>query len=271
MPETTVAGRRVHWREAGEGAGRPVLLAHCSLAHSGLWKPVMAALPGRRTLAPDMPAHGRSEPPPEGVSLQAHAVAACRTIAEAEGGPLHLVGLSLGGAVLGRLAVAEPGLCASLTLIEPVFFHLLRETDPDAFAANEATMEEVTPAIAAGDYRAGARAFMEGWGMQGKFDSMDEAGQAHAARCLRHLGRDFDMVTGTPPGQVTLEDLAGLTMPVMLVSGETTQPPAAALCDLVHAAIPGARRAVVPGAGHLSPVSHPEVVTALLREFWGKT
>ncbi|MEM9049047.1 MAG: alpha/beta fold hydrolase [Pseudomonadota bacterium] len=269
MPDLAVAGRRFAWR--AEGVGPPVMLAHCSLAHSGLWKPVIAALcEDFQLMAPDMPAHGHSDPPPEGVSLQRHAVAGCRAIAEAAVAPVHLVGLSLGGAVLGRLALEAPQLVASLTLIEPVWFHLLRDADPSAFAANEATMVAVLPAIARGDFHAGARAFMEAWGMQGKFDSMDAKGRDYVAQCLTHLARDFEMVTGSPPGQVTLGDLPRLRMPVMLVSGATTQPPATAVCDVIHRQLPAARREVMAGAGHLAPVTHPAETAALLRDFWGR-
>lgn len=268
MPDLTVSGRTMHWRAAGQGP--PVMLAHCSLAHSGLWKPLIEPLSrDHHVMAPDMPAHGRSDPPPEGVSLQQHAMTGCRAIAESAGAPVHLVGLSLGGAVLGRLALQAPALVASLTLVEPVWFHLLKEADPDAFAANEATMVDVTPAVARGDFRAGARAFMEAWGMKGKFDQMDAKGQAYVAQCLVHLSRDFPMVVGTPPGQVTVADLARLSMPVMLVSGEHTQPPAAAVCDLIHRHVPQARREIMAGAGHLGPVTHPAETEALLRRFWG--
>ncbi|MEL6233587.1 MAG: alpha/beta hydrolase [Pseudomonadota bacterium] len=269
MPELAVAGHNLHWRAAGNGP--PVMLAHCSLAHSGLWKPVIEALsPDFHVMAPDMPAHGRSDAPPEGASLQRHAVAGCRAVAQTVDAPVHLVGLSLGGAVLGRLALEAPDLVASLTLIEPVWFHLLRDAAPEAFEANAATMVDVLPAVASGDYHTGARAFMEAWGMQGKFDSMDAKGQDYAAQCLRHLSADFAMVTDTPPGQVTLADLDALTMPVMVVSGALTQPPAIAVCDLIHRHVPQSRRETLAGAGHLSPVTHPDATQALLREFWEK-
>lgn len=264
MPQTTVAGRRLSWREAG--AGETLLLAHCSLAHSGLWKPVIAELARDfRVLAPDLPGHGASDPPPPGVSLQLYAVACMEALLAAEPAPHHLVGLSLGGAVLGRLALRRPERVGALVLIEPVFFHLLAGPRPEAWAANRALNAGMNAALAAGDLPGAARRFMEDWGMPGKFDAMDAEGQAYVARCLAHLAPDFPMTEGFPPGQVTEADLARLAVPPLLVAGETTQPAARAVVEVMEATIPGARLAIIPGAGHLSPVSHPAEVAALVR------
>lgn len=268
MPEITLSGRRFHWRQAG--AGRPVLLAHCSLAHSGLWKPVIADLArDHLVLAPDMPAHGRSDPPPDGVALPAHAVAGCRALVGMQDRPVHLVGLSLGAVVLGCLALEWPARVASLTLIEPVWFHLLRDADPDALAEDESLMRGVLADAASGDFHAAARAFMEYWGMPGRFDAADAAGRDYLARCIRYLFGDVRRVGSWPPWRVTLDALARLDMPLMIVSGSQTRPQARAVCDLLHRTIQGSRRERIAGAGHLSPVTHPQAVVRLLRDFWG--
>lgn len=269
MPEMRVSGRRAAWRDEGEGP--PVLLAHCSLAHSGLWKPLMGLLPGWRFLAPDMPGHGRSEGPPPGRPLQLHAVDICRALVEREPDPVHLVGLSLGGAVLGRLALAVPDRVASLALIEPVYFHFLDSEGVNGLGPDPGLMAEVNAAVARGDFHAGARAFMAGWGDPGGFDQAGPAGRDYYAECLRHLAPDFGWVNGFPPGQVTVADLGRLAMPVLVVSGGGTPRAAELVADIVHRAIPGARRAVIPEAGHLSPVTRPAAVAALLRAFWAES
>ena len=62
-----------------------------------------------------------------------------------------------------------------------------------------------------------------------------------------------------------LPTLAGVPTLVVVGEGDTLTPPdqARAMAD----AIPGARLAVIPGAGHLPPVEQPEATTASLREF----
>jgi pimeloyl-ACP methyl ester carboxylesterase len=68
-----------------------------------------------------------------------------------------------------------------------------------------------------------------------------------------------------PDSTALLPRLNGL--PTLIVVGEddqiTPKDGAQAMAD----AIPAARLAVLPGAGHLSPVERPEAVTALMAEF----
>jgi pimeloyl-ACP methyl ester carboxylesterase len=278
MPQIEVDGLTVAFRDTGpeSGPGAPALLAHCSLAHSGLWKPILAALkPGRRALAPDLPAHGGTAPPPEGGSLQSFGATLCTRLLEDAAGlggrPAHLVGLSLGGAVLGRVACARPDLVASVTLIEPVYFHLLRPAGRIAEAEeDEALMADVNERYMAGDGQGAIRRFMEVWGAPEGFENMGGAGQAYALACYGHLRRDWRMVTGNPAGQITADDLAALRAPMMLVDGGETPRAASAILDVIGEANPSARRRTIPGAGHLSPVTHWRAVLAELETFWAE-
>lgn len=274
MPQIEVGGHAVGYLEAegGGGAenGAPVILAHCSLAYSGLWKGVMAALGGRRRcIALDMPGHGASDRGDEALSLQHQAVAYVEGAADAlcEGGPAHLVGLSLGGAVMGRVAAKRPGLARSLTLIEPVYFHLISD-QPELAGENETAMKPVHDACAEGRFHDGARAFMEAWGQPGQFDRMPEAARDSIARALGFLAQDFDMVSGWPEGQIGPNTLAAIPAPTLLMQGERTPASAKAVLDEVAKLKPGAARFEVPGAGHLSPVDAPEAVAARLAAFF---
>jgi pimeloyl-ACP methyl ester carboxylesterase len=75
----------------------------------------------------DLPGFGRSQPPPRGrYSIRGHVQAVidvlehiARQPGEAAGGPVHLLGNSLGGLVSLLVASRRPDLVASLTLISP--------------------------------------------------------------------------------------------------------------------------------------------------------
>ena len=269
MPEIQLRGAAVAFREEGrDRPGTPILFAHCSLAHSGMWKPILAALAEPRpVIALDMPAHGGSSPPPAGESLQLFARDACAALAQRFGRPAHLVGLSLGGATLGRLAIQRPDLAASLTQLEPVWFHLLDASDAKVDGERDFNLR-MREMGEAGDWRGAVKLFVETWGAPGGFEAMGEKGQAHAMRALPPLVADFEMVSGHPPGQIEREDIRSLAMPVMLIHGETTDPKAKAALDEIQACLPQARRREIPGAGHLSPVTHPEAVLAELQSFF---
>ena len=62
-----------------------------------------------------------------------------------------------------------------------------------------------------------------------------------------------------------LPGLAGVPTLVIVGEGDTLTPPDQARA--MAAAIPGARLAVIAGAGHLPPVEQPEATTASLRQF----
>jgi pimeloyl-ACP methyl ester carboxylesterase len=40
------------------------------------------------------------------------------------------------------------------------------------------------------------------------------------------------------------------------------------MAELVAATLPNARRAAIPGAGHMAPQSHPIALAEMLKEFW---
>ncbi|MEM7546996.1 MAG: alpha/beta hydrolase [Pseudomonadota bacterium] len=266
MPDIDVAGHRVSYQEAGTGP--TVILAHCSLAYGGLWKGVMAALADRwHCVALDLPGHGQTDRGDEALSLQHQAVAYVEALTTAMGAPAHMVGLSLGGAVMGRVASRSPALTRSLTLIEPVYFHLIAD-QPAHMAANASAMGPVHQACNEGRYHDGARAFMDAWGQPGQFDRMPKPAQDSIARSLGFLSADFDMVSEWPEGQITREDITAIPARTLLMQGERTPGSAKAILDAVEMLKPDAERFEVPGAGHLSPVDDPEAVAARLRQFF---
>lgn len=271
MPSMEVAGLPVTFREAGtDAAGTPVIFAHCSLAGSGQWKPMMAALEGERPcLAADMPAHGGTAATPMDRSLQRHAVEIFSALAAAQGRPCHLVGLSLGAAVLGRVAAERPDLCASVTLAEPIWFHLLRPAGRiEAAEDEERSIEAVRGLREREGILAEVRAFMERWASPGLFDRIPVPGQQALGETFARLSADFDWVIDWPEGQIGLDDLASMQVPTLVIAGETSPLPARAVAEVVAQTVPGARLHVVAGGGHMSPMSHGDEVLGVMRGFW---
>jgi pimeloyl-ACP methyl ester carboxylesterase len=62
-------------------------------------------------------------------------------------------------------------------------------------------------------------------------------------------------------------DLPGIAVPTLVAVGAEDQLTPPELAEEMAAAIPGARLARVPQAGHLPPMEQPEAVTALLRDW----
>ena len=208
------------------------------------------------------------------MSLQRHAVAIFAALAEAEkarsGARVHLVGHSLGAAVLGRLAAERPDLVASVTLAEPIWFHLLRPLGHVAAAEDEE--KSIQDVRARREAAAGpgeeVRAFTDRWGVPGAFDKMPQEAQAGAIATFQQLSADFDWVIDWPAGQIGVEDLRAMQVPTLILCGDDSPLPATAVTEALADTIPGARRHVIRGAGHLAPLTHWQEALEEMRGFW---
>ena len=100
------------------GQGDPVLLIHGLGSGRHDWDPQMAELSTRyRVVSYDVRGHGDSGKPRGKYSLPQFGEDAAALIRELGLGPVHVVGLSMGGMIAFQLAVDEPELVRSLTII----------------------------------------------------------------------------------------------------------------------------------------------------------
>ncbi len=270
MPERLAGGRRLAWREAGAGA--PALLLHCALAHSGAWAGVMARLGDRLAMrAPDLPGHGRTDPAPEGGSVQDQALADALALlppADPDGPAprrVHLIGHSFGGTVALRLAIEAPDRIASLSLYEPVLFALLAVADPAAFAAETAAAERERACMAAGDWAGAAEAFLGRWGAPGGLAALPEASRAAMVAGMPFVRRSEADIAEPATARPRPEDLGRIIAPTLVMAGADSPPAVAAIGAALAARIPGARRVVLPGLGHMGPITRPDAVADALR------
>ncbi len=268
MRSIDVNGARVAY--AAAGAGETVLLLHSSASSSAQWRPLTEILQARwRVLAPDLHGYGQSDqrPGPASPGLAAAAALADAVLAESAG-PIHLVGHSYGGAVALRLAADRPERLLSLTLIEPVAFHLLRGAPQGA--ANDALFREVaelaadvTQAAAEGSGRRGMARFIDYWNGEGAWMRTRPDVQAALARQIERVALDF-RATMTEP--LRLEALGRIPAPALILRGAASPRPTRRIAALVAQVLPDARLQTIEGAGHMLPLTHREPVNAAIAE-----
>jgi pimeloyl-ACP methyl ester carboxylesterase len=115
MPNTRVGDLDTHWESTGEGPG--LLLIHGLGSSTRDWEYNQPAFAERyRTIVYDVRGHGQSAKPPGPYSVVRFAADAAGLLEAIASGPVHVVGVSMGGMIGLQLALDAPELVRSLTI-----------------------------------------------------------------------------------------------------------------------------------------------------------
>ncbi|XP_062593754.1 monoacylglycerol lipase ABHD6-like [Saccostrea cucullata] len=122
----TLNGRKVCYGEKGhKQKGRSsIVLLHGFSADKSMWAPLVKNLPSDlHVIALDLPGNGESETPVEGTDLSLEGlISMVHQIIEIlgmSGDPIHIVGLSMGGAIAGLYAAEYPQVVDRVTMMCP--------------------------------------------------------------------------------------------------------------------------------------------------------
>ncbi|HXV26052.1 MAG TPA: alpha/beta hydrolase [Alphaproteobacteria bacterium] len=254
MPVVTVNGSPVAYTDIGSGPA--AILLHSSGGSRGQWRSLAEVLHGyRRILAPDLRGYGDSGGRDQEPNL-ADEAAIVGVLAERAGGEVDLVGHSFGGAVALRFAVERPELVRSLTLIEPVAFHLLR-TDRESREWLLAEVQAIARAVACYRDGEGMRRFVDYWNGSGTWASLPEDRQSGLTRLAATVVGDF---SATMAEAIPLETYRQIQVPALLLRGSESPAPTVRIVGLLGSTLPNARICTVAGAGHMLPLSHRDFV-----------
>ena len=269
MPKDLRGGFPTHWITAGAGP-RNALLIHCSLGHAGGWSGVMAGLGDLLTaIAYDLPGHGRSADWDKRGDLQAVSMAMAVDLMQdqAQGQPVDVIGHSFGGTVALRLAVERPDLVRSLVLIEPVFVAALLADRPDLKDPYDLHMGDYATALQAGDMTAAARAFSDVWGDGRAWDVLPEAQKQAMIKRIHLIMEGAPSIYDDAAGLLSGGRLDRIKAPLLLMEGGESPIYIAAINTALARRIAQAERLIVPGAGHMLPITHPQAVAEAVRAF----
>jgi len=220
-------------------------MLHSHGLSGGQWRKLGAELGelGYRVVAPDLLGQGTSEPWPEPKPFSFHADVE-RVVAMK---PDHLVGHSYGGLVALHAARIAP--VRSLSLFDPVAFGQLGEADGDARAILDALdLRWDTP-------ERWLRTFVEFWSGIGAWDGLREESRAEFRRVAWVIQEGVRTLVAD---KTTFQ----LDVPALLMTGEHSPLPARRVVERLAQAFPRARHVVVPGVGHLGPVTRARDVNA---------
>jgi lipase len=243
------------------GTGTPVVFLHSGVGSAGEWKQVFSLWPeGFRLVAIDAYRDG-IDPGADGQRTLDDYAEQVYAVAEHVGSPVHLVGFSWGGATALRAAIAAPELVASLAVVEPQAYGLLRTQDAGAYAQICGLRDRWRAHARAGRWYEAFEVFIDNFNGPGSFAAWP-APQREAFLALQQRRGDLWHVLFDAP--LTPEALTTVTIPVHVVEGSRTTAVEHAICEVVRRHVPHAHHTVVEGAGHMMPLTHPEQLARAL-------
>ncbi|QPN62155.1 alpha/beta hydrolase [Synechococcus sp. CBW1004] len=236
----------------------------------------------------DLRGHGRSSMPEHGYRMQDLAGDLEALLDHLEIGAPHLVGHSLGGAVMAEFAASHPDRAASLTFVDA----RLKLFQPTMTLADWPHWEAVKPVLdelgivlkpeegeisyqllreiarlqwLAADRGEELMKRLSGSLLAG-FTFTGAGGRRAAGQLLRLLESTTALAEMSKPDEKTLAQLKSIQCPVAAVYGAESQTLAThkALQDVW----PDLNSWIIPNAGHFFPTTKPESLNTALREFY---
>ncbi len=105
------------------------------------------------------------------------------------------------------------------------------------------------------------RSFIDLRNGAGTWDVMPDKARARMMAQTRQAVDGFKSNLSNP---TTIEDCQKIRAPTLVVRGGNTTRPERRITEILAATVPGCRYAIIPEAEHMSPITHPEEVSALI-------
>jgi pimeloyl-ACP methyl ester carboxylesterase len=259
MPDVTHNGARMYWEE--HGAGDPLLLIMGLGATLEWWDRVTPTLAARyRTILFDNRGVGRSDVPPGPYSIPEMADDAVAVLDAAGVTSAHVFGASMGGMIAQEVALRHPGRVRSLIL------------GCTACGGKEAVPagREVAIALSA---RATLTREQAMWVMAPHtFDAStpkEKVAEDIAVRLRSIVTNEgyFAQLQAIRAWSGTHDRLSRITMPTLVIHGETDELVPPENGRVIARAIPGARLVMLPHASHIFLTDQFEPASRAILEF----
>ena len=292
---TVDLGGPVHYVDFGGDAGRgsgsgdahpTVVLVH-GLGGSHLNWDLLAPLlrPHARVLALDLPGFGRSEPGDRRATVPANVAILDRFLREVAGGPVVLVGNSMGGMISVLATASAPELVSGLVLLDPALPGARRSLDPlvaFTFALYAlpfvgerflrlrrqrytplARVHDMLPLVGVEPEKIPAEVVDRSVTLleeRRDVEGMDRAFLVAARSLLRSLGRPRDFQAA----------MAAIDVPVLLVHGDRDRLVPVAAAREAARRHPHWRYVELADVGHVPQLQVPDRLAALVLEWLGR-
>ncbi|HEX2993703.1 MAG TPA: alpha/beta hydrolase [Anaerolineales bacterium] len=255
---------RLYYELAGDGF--PLVLSHAAFLDSRMFDEIWEPLAKHFcVIRYDMRGYGRSSPVNGPLCRRADLA---QLLAYLDVTQAHLVGCSNGGQISLDLALEQPGLVSSLTLVD---------STPSGFELQGAPpryIYEMFDAVQSGSVERGSELQIRIW-LDGEYREPEQVDPELRKKALEMnrvsvIPKTF-LVADTqpvdpldPPAVIRLEEVK---CPVLIVAGSLDHPEVLRAADEMSARLPHARKVTLDGSGHVPSYEQPELFVQQLLEF----
>jgi len=249
MPEISIEGTKIFFREAGVPGGKTIVFVHGAGGSSYTWTHILnSPPPGHRSIAIDLPGHGQSEG--NGMErIEDYCDFLKKFIKALSPGPHILVGHSMGGAISQLYVLGRPeglerlvlvGTGARLRVASMVFqvlegdFKTAIRTS-SAWLFSEKTSQDVIQAYLQDTLKGTAKIMIGDFRACNAFDVMDK--------------------------------IQGISFPTLIICGVEDKLTPAKYSQFLHDKIMGSILEIVPDAGHMITLEKPQEFNRFLLKF----
>jgi pimeloyl-ACP methyl ester carboxylesterase len=270
MTETTsiqrgfadVHGARLYYEATG--AGHPLVMLHGHLIDSGQWDEQFEVFARHyRVVRYDARGFGQSSKPPGPFAHyeDLHALLAFLEIERA-----YLMGCSGGGAAILDFALAYPGMADALILVGAGLSGY-QFGDPPPLAL------DLRAAFERGDLERAVELSLQLW-TDGENRTPDQVNPAVRER-IRAMSARLFARENVEAQQNMLEPpaagrLAEVHTPTLAIVGDRDVRPIQEIADLIAVQVAGARKVIIPDAGHHPNMEHPDLFNQIVLSFLGE-
>jgi pimeloyl-ACP methyl ester carboxylesterase len=249
-------GCSLHYEEYGQG--EPLLLMH-GLGSSCLdWEYQVPLLAQQyRVIVMDIRGHGRSDKPRERYSIAGFSADTVALLEHLGLGPVHYVGLSMGGMIGFQLAVDHPALLKSLCIVNSAPEVKLRKPADYLFWLQRWGLARLVSMKTIG-VTLGNNLFPK----PHQADLRRKIAERWAKNDKRAYAASFDAIVGWG----VQERLGRIRCPTLIISADHDYTPLA-LKEHYVTLIPNARLAVIEDSRHATPLDQPQRFNQTLLEF----
>lgn len=241
------------------GSGPVVLLLHGTTANLGVWDAVVDRLGHRvRTIAVDQRGHGRSAKPTTGYRAIDFCADAQALIEKRCGGPVIVVGHSLGARNAVVLGAARPDLVAGVIAVDYTPY-----VEPDV-------LNDLEVRVRGGDRTFASETQIEQY-LRGRYPLLPDDAVHRRVRYGYALTRTGMRPLADPTAMVRTVDglrhdfiaeMQEITVPVTLLRGEASKIVSPVAFAATRRLRPDLRAMEIPGADHYLPEVAPDAVAA---------